>query len=154
MSSMSHSLVRHLLPAVIVVPIVLGWLSLEAERAELCGTQFGVMLMMAANVLISSALVLWCARLLNRLERERRQAYDKYRSTFENAVEGIFQTTFDGRLLTANPAMAHMFGYESPEEMISLISDTGKQLWASADERAEYVHTLREQGVVGGPRSE
>jgi PAS domain-containing protein len=122
---MGHSLVRHILPAVVVVSIVLGWLRLEAERAGLYGTEFGVVLMIAANVLISSTLVLWSARLLNRLEGERRQAADKYRSTFENAVEGTFQTTFDGRLLTVNPAMAHMFGYESPEEMISLISDTG-----------------------------
>jgi diguanylate cyclase (GGDEF)-like protein/PAS domain S-box-containing protein len=147
---MGHSLVRYLLPAVIVVPAVLGWLRLEAERAGLYGTEVGVALMTAANVLIGSTLVLLSARLLDRLEDKRRQAEGKYRSIFESAAEGIFRSTFDGRLLSVNPAMAHMFGYESPEEMTSLISDTGKQLWASAEERAEYVHRLREQGVVVG----
>src|SRR5829696_6936865 len=44
------------------------------------------------------------------VRRERRQAEEKYRSIFENAVEGIFQTTVDGRFLTANPAMARIFG--------------------------------------------
>jgi diguanylate cyclase (GGDEF)-like protein/PAS domain S-box-containing protein len=149
-SGIGHSLVRNLLPAVIVVPIVLGWLRLEAERAGLYGTEIGVALMTAANVLIGSTLVLLSARLLSRMEDERRQAEDKYRSIFENAAEGIFRSTFDGRLLAVNPAMAHMFGYESPKEMLSSISDTGKQLWASADERAEYVSRLREQGVVVG----
>jgi diguanylate cyclase (GGDEF)-like protein/PAS domain S-box-containing protein len=147
---MGRFLVRHLLPAVIVVPIVLGWLRLEGERAGLYGTGFGVVLMTAANVLISSALVLGSARMLDRLEDKRRQVEQKYRGIFENAAEGIFQTTLDGCLLTANPAMARMFGYESPEEMISLISNTGKQLWVSVDDRAEYVRRLREQGVIVG----
>jgi diguanylate cyclase (GGDEF)-like protein/PAS domain S-box-containing protein len=149
-SSIGRFLVWRLLPAVIVVPIVLGWLRLEGERAGLYGTEFGVALMTAVNVLISSALVLWSARLLNRSEGKWRQAEDKYHSTFENAVEGIFQTTLDGRLHTANPAMARIFGYESPEEMISLISDTGQQLWVSADEREEYVRRLREHGALVG----
>ena len=46
-------------------------------------------------------------------EEERRRAEEKYRSIFENAVEGIFQTTVEGQFLTANPAMARMFGYDS-----------------------------------------
>ena len=59
-SSLSRFLVRRLLPAAIVVPIVLGWLRLEGQRAGLYGTDFGVVMMTAANVLISSALVLGC----------------------------------------------------------------------------------------------
>src|SRR5215211_2842821 len=55
-------------------------------------------------------------------EEERRKAEEKYRSIFENAVEGIFQTTVEGRILTANPAMARMLGYESPEELLATVS--------------------------------
>src|SRR5918993_186614 len=54
-----------------------------------------------------------------KVRRERRQAEEKYRSIFENAVEGIFQTTVDGRFLTANPAMARMLGYEGTVENIT-----------------------------------
>src|SRR5215207_9301253 len=50
--------------------------------------------------------------------RERRRAEEKYRSIFENSVEGIFQTTVDGRFLTANPALARMFGYDSPKQLL------------------------------------
>src|ERR671927_720640 len=61
------------------------------------------------------------------VRRERRKAEEKYRSIFENAVEGIFQSTVDGRFLTANPAMARMLGHDSPEELLEAISDIGDQ---------------------------
>src|SRR4051812_36770706 len=48
-----------------------------------------------------------------------RRAEEKYRSIFENAVEGIFQASIQGRLLTANPMFARTFDYSSPEEMIA-----------------------------------
>lgn len=79
-----------------------------------------------------------------------RQAEDRYRSLYENAVEGIFQTTPEGRLLTANPAMARMFGYESPREMTRSISDLGHQLWLDPALREEFIRRLREQGTVSG----
>jgi two-component system, NarL family, sensor histidine kinase UhpB len=83
-------------------------------------------------------------------EEERRQAEEKYRSIFENAVEGIFQTTVDGQFLTANPAMARMFGYASPEELLEAISDIGDQLYIDPERREEfYEHALRD-GFVGG----
>ena len=54
-------LIRRLLPAAIIVPIVLGWLRLEGQRAGLYGTGIGVLLTTTANVLIISALILWSA---------------------------------------------------------------------------------------------
>jgi len=54
-----------------------------------------------------------------RAESALRQAEEKYRSIFKNAVEGIFQTTTDGRYISANPALASIYGYESPEELIT-----------------------------------
>lgn len=85
-----------------------------------------------------------------RLERRLEESEEKYRSIFENAVEGIYQASLDGRLLTANPAMARIFGYGSPEEMISAVSDTTTQLWVSAEERAGYVRRLQEKGAIAG----
>ncbi len=85
-----------------------------------------------------------------RIEHRLKESEEKYRSIFENAAEGIYQASLDGRLLTANPAMARMFGYWSPEEMVSAINDTKTQLWASPEERWWYVNRLREEGAVVG----
>ena len=84
------------------------------------------------------------------LEQSLQESEEKYRSIFENSIEGIYQASLDGRLLTANPAMARMFGYGSPEEMISAGSDTTTQLWVSAEERAGYVRQLQEEGDIAG----
>ena len=55
-----------------------------------------------------------------------RQAEEKYRSIFENAIEGIFQTTPEGRYKSANPALARIFGYASPEDLIRQLLQTVK----------------------------
>ena len=85
-----------------------------------------------------------------RKENEKRlwEAEEKYRSIFENAAEGIFQTTPDGRLLTLNPTFARMIGYGSPEEMKASISNIGEQLYVEAGERAELVRRVCQHGAV------
>ena len=84
------------------------------------------------------------------VRRERRQAEEKYRSIFENAVEGIFQTTVDGRFLTANPAMARMLGYESPEELLGAISSIRDQLYVDPARREEFYRLALRDGFVSG----
>src|SRR5918994_7245538 len=83
-------------------------------------------------------------------EEERRHAEEKYRSIFENAVEGIFQTTVDGRFLTANPAMARMLGYESPEELLGAISSIRDQLYIEPGRREEFYQLALRDGFVSG----
>jgi PAS domain S-box-containing protein len=83
-------------------------------------------------------------------EEERRRAEEKYRSIFENAVEGIFQTSVEGRFVTANPAMARMFGYESSEELLGAISSIGDQLYMDPERRREFNHLVVRDGVVNG----
>jgi PAS domain S-box-containing protein len=84
------------------------------------------------------------------VRRERRKAEEKYRSIFENAVEGIFQTTVDGRFLTANPAMARMLGYESPEELLGSISNIGDQLYVEPERREEFYRLALRDGFLSG----
>ena len=84
------------------------------------------------------------------VRRERRQAEEKYRSIFENAVEGIFQTTVDGRFLTANPAMARMLGYGSPEELLGAISSIRDQLYVEPQRRDELYQLALRDGFVSG----
>ncbi|CAN5867315.1 hypothetical protein BH18ACT11_BH18ACT11_16100 [soil metagenome] len=83
-------------------------------------------------------------------EQERRKAEEKYRSIFENAVEGIFQTTVEGQFLTANPAMARMFGYESPGELLEAVSNIRDQLYVDPERRDEFYRLASRDGFVSG----
>jgi PAS domain S-box-containing protein len=86
----------------------------------------------------------------NRAETALRQAEKKYRAMFEHAVEGIFQSTPDGRILSANPALARMLGYASPDELIAAITDIAQQLHVNPQRRAEFRRLLEERGLVQG----
>ncbi len=75
-------------------------------------------------------------------------AEKKYRSIFENAVDGIYQTTPDGRFVNANPAMARMLGYDSPRALIEAVTNIGRQLYLDPEKRQEYVRLSRTEGEV------
>lgn len=77
-----------------------------------------------------------------------RRAEQKYRSIFENASEGIFQTTPDGRYLSANPALARMYGYDSPAELLSALTDIDHQLYVKPGRRAEFTLAMRQKGQL------
>jgi PAS domain S-box-containing protein len=83
-------------------------------------------------------------------EEALRQSQERYRSIFENATEGIFRTTLEGRILIANPALARMFGYPSLQEMMSSVTDVGQQIYVSLEKRAEMKRLLLEQGAIQG----
>jgi PAS domain S-box-containing protein len=83
-------------------------------------------------------------------EEALREAEENYRSIYENAIEGIFQTTPEGRYLSANPALARMLGYGSPEELIASISDIGEQMCVRAESRLELKRRLEAEGQVRG----
>jgi PAS domain S-box-containing protein len=87
---------------------------------------------------------------LNQQLGELRDAEKKYRSIFENAVEGIFQSTANGRYVSANPAMARMLGYDSEEALVGSVSDIGKQLYVEPEQREEYLQRLIDGGQVSG----
>src|SRR5215470_11990134 len=80
-----------------------------------------------------------------RAEKELRQAEAKYRSIFENAVDGIFQTTPEGQYLSVNPALACIYGYETPEELMASLTDIGGQLYVDPSRRDEFIRLLHEQ---------
>jgi two-component system, cell cycle sensor histidine kinase and response regulator CckA len=83
-----------------------------------------------------------------RAEKAQRQAEERFRSIFENAVEGIFQSTPDGRFVSVNPAMAKMFGYSSPEEMIDAIRDISRQMYSDSGRREEFKRLMESYGLV------
>jgi PAS domain S-box-containing protein len=77
-----------------------------------------------------------------------RRAELRYRSIFENCLEGIFQTTPDGKYLCANPALARIYGYESAADLIAALTDIGNQLYVEPGRRAEFIRLVREEGKV------
>jgi two-component system, cell cycle sensor histidine kinase and response regulator CckA len=79
-----------------------------------------------------------------------RATEEKYRSIFENAVEGLFQSTTDGRLLTVNPAFATIFGYQSAQEMLNTVTDVAAQLYVHPEDRTRVSQLQAEQGIVEG----
>ncbi len=84
------------------------------------------------------------------VETALRTAEEKYRTIFEKAVEGIFQSTPDGRYLSVNPALARMYGYGSPEEMIRAFTNIGLQLYVDPSRRDEFIRSMTEEGRVTG----
>jgi diguanylate cyclase (GGDEF)-like protein/PAS domain S-box-containing protein len=87
-------------------------------------------------------------------EKALQDAEKKYRDIFDGALEGMFQSTHDGRPLTANPALAKMLGYDSPEEFLSMVSNTAHDVWADPNERAKYLREAEEHGDVLGFESQ
>nr|WP_242040756.1 PAS domain-containing protein [Coleofasciculus sp. FACHB-1120] len=83
-----------------------------------------------------------------RTEEALQQAEAKYRSIFENAIEGIFQTTPDGQYISANPALARIYGYESPTELMGRLTDIKQQLYVDPNRRAEFTRLLQENDAV------
>ena len=79
-----------------------------------------------------------------------RQAESKYRQIFENAVEGIFQSTPQGQFLAANPMLARIYGYDSADELLETVRDIAGQLYVNPERRTEFTQRLHENDRVWG----
>jgi len=77
-----------------------------------------------------------------------RKTERKYRTIFENAVEGIYQTSPSGRFLSANPALARILGYDSPEDITGTIYDIGTQMYMDPNRRKEFAKRILRRGEV------
>ncbi|MBC8001072.1 MAG: PAS domain S-box protein, partial [Opitutaceae bacterium] len=83
-----------------------------------------------------------------RVEVALRAAEEKYRGIFENAVEGIFQTTVDGHYLVANPTLARMYGYESVAELQAGMTNIGTGLYVDPLRRTEFQRQIEQHGKL------
>lgn len=77
-----------------------------------------------------------------------KDAEAKYRGMFENAVEGIYQSTPDGRYLAVNTALARMYGYERPEDLLGNVSDIQSQIYADPTLRERFKQQIDRDGFV------
>lgn len=78
------------------------------------------------------------------------QAEKKYRSIFENAVEGIFQSTPGGKLISANPSFAKMLGYNSSDELLSSVTNIRNQIYVKPEVRTHFMKGIERDGLVRG----
>lgn len=89
-----------------------------------------------------------------RMDRALLEAEERYHSVFDHLVEGIFQTTPDGRYLMANAALARIYGYDSPEDLMQGLTDISRKLYVRQGRRDDFVRTMQESDVLRGFESE
>jgi diguanylate cyclase (GGDEF)-like protein/PAS domain S-box-containing protein len=87
-------------------------------------------------------------------ETALREAERRYHGLFDNAIEGIFRTTVEGNYLDANPALAHIYGFDSPEELMASLRDIGRQLYVDPQRREEFMRIVKARGSVTGFESQ
>ena len=87
-------------------------------------------------------------------ENALEEAENRFRSIFENATEGIFQTTGGGHYLSINPALAEIYGYACPNDMVRELRDIGKQLYVDANRRDEFMQLMQQDGRVSNFESQ
>ncbi|HAX80837.1 MAG TPA: hypothetical protein DCY88_34610 [Cyanobacteria bacterium UBA11372] len=75
-------------------------------------------------------------------------AKEKFRQIYENSTDGIFQTTTDGKYISANPTLARIYGYSSPEELIASIDNIETKLYVDPNRRREFIAALEKQDAI------
>jgi PAS domain S-box-containing protein len=83
-------------------------------------------------------------------QEELRASEEKYRTIFENAQEGIYQTTCEGKFIMANQAMARILGYDAPEELLDAQSDLARRIYVNPEDRTKVIEQVQREGVVRG----
>ena len=127
---------------------VVGFLRFDALNSAFTWSSDSVALLKMVAEMFSNAIQ------RKRTEAVLRQTEAKYRSIFENAAEGICQTTPQGRYLSANPALARILGYASPSALIEGITDINQQLYVKPNRRAEFIAAMQANPVVSGFESQ
>jgi len=135
--------------SLVVVPMaygdsLVGFLGLDSVRLKKKWDEEIISLLKIVGEIFVNALARKKAAETVRISEE------KYRNIFENAMEGIFQSTPQGRYLSVNPAMAKMYGYDSPEDMIENVTDIGGQLYADPSRQALIKDLVEEKGHIEG----
>src|SRR6266481_5226183 len=131
------------------LPIIVAG-DLDDERVALEAVHAG-----AQDYLVKSQLTPgWLERSIryaierHRLDMALLEAEEKYHSVFDHLVEGIFQTTPEGRYLMANAALARIYGYATPEELMQGMTDIGASLYVKEGRRDEFIRLMQEHDTI------
>ncbi|MFO1461766.1 MAG: PAS domain S-box protein [Verrucomicrobiota bacterium] len=98
--------------------------------------------------------IFWDVTQEKRTAEKLAEAESNYRSIVENAVDGIFQTTPDGQYIRANKALARIYGFDTPEELIRSRTNIGRELYLKPNRRQEFVEALQRSDRVDGFESQ
>ena len=98
--------------------------------------------------------IFWDVTREKRTAEKLAEAESNYRSIVENAGEGIFQTTPDGQYIRANQALARIYGFDSPQELIRSRRNIGRELYLQAGRRQEFVEALQRSDRLDGFESQ
>lgn len=133
--------------SVLAVPVIVesrlwGFLGFCARSKEHFWDETDITILKVAGSLLGSVIG-WQNAIQRQLEREK-----EFRNLVENAVVGIYKSTPDGKLLTANLALAQMLGYESPQELVSSITDIATQVCLDPAHSEDFKRMIAEQGTV------
>ena len=111
---------------------------------------------LAGMIVLSTgaAVIFWLNRLADRDSGRLLEAETTYRAFFEQAIEGVFRTSSDGRYLDANPALAKIYGYGSPEALVAGLTDIADQLYVDPRRRAEFQAIMQANDRVSSFESE
>ncbi len=124
----------------------------RANREDVLSTThaFIFQLALAGGLLLLPVfgLVFWMSRRWQRAHHDIIEAEKKYRGIFENAQEGIFQTSHTGQYLNANPALAHMYGFQSPQDLMDHFQNIETQLYVDPNHRHRFLQLMEEFGKV------
>ena len=103
-------------------------------------------------VLVTGLLLYWLIHYNNsRLQKDNKElqtAEKNYKEIFDNATVGIFRSVPDGHYVNVNPAMAKIYGYDLPEEMVTEIQNISQQIYMDPEERRRFQESLAENGKV------
>jgi PAS domain S-box-containing protein len=116
------TLMRRLLLPAVVIPILIGWLCLQGQRAGLYSTEFGVALFAMSNIVVFLGLAAWIGRSLDESDAERRRAESALRrsegrmkSVLDAALDAVIGMDAQGRVVSWNPRAEAIFGWSAGE---------------------------------------
>ncbi|MBV1774636.1 AAA family ATPase [Burkholderiaceae bacterium DAT-1] len=131
---------------------------LYMENARMSGafpsSRMGLLNILAAQAAISIQNA-WLYRDLKdevaqhrKVVEELKVAEEQYRTVFDNAADGIFRVAGDGRLILANPALAHMLGFPSPVHMMSYAAQSGVNQFLGTELRSQLIERFKREGSI------
>lgn len=82
---------------------------------------------------------------LEKTVKALRESEEKFRTIFNNAPIGIFRSLPEGKFIEVNPALATMLGYQSPEEVITSITNIAEEIYVKPEKRSEIVEQVIEE---------
>ncbi len=126
----------------------------RADGAERWVSERGVGLYGEGGALVALEGIVFDITARKEAEVASRETERRYQSLFDNALEGIFRTTVDGRYLDVNPALARIYGYASPQELIESLSDIRTQLYVQPGRREQFMAQIRTSGTVSNFESQ